>query len=530
MSSRVLLVGPSLLFLVMAALVALGGTAGASTAVPAPTLKLLAGTGVPGYLGDGGPAVGAQLYQPMGVAVDAAGNVLVADLSNRIRKITPDGIVTTVAGSGIAGFAGDGGPATNAQLNHPTGVIVDSTGGILIADQHNYRIRRVDPSGTITTIAGTGFSGYGMGDGGPALNTGLNLPTTLALDAKGGILIAEMGERRVRRIDPDGTISTVAGDSGTGYDGDNKPATEASLTKPTGLAVTPTGDVLIADQGDHRVRRVDPSGVIHTIAGNGVAATTGDGGQPRRRASTIRRACSWTARVACSSPKADRAPHPLDRARRHDQHDRGRRHERAGRRAPRDVRGTVQPDRHGRRSLGRRDRGDHGAEPALDAAPGAAGQLTSSAEGRIAGPRPRRHLTLTKPDSESVSSVSCSVAPGSVTQNWMYALPALCLPFAFSRPLLPGSTLSRVNTCVWLAPSHVIGLRWLCTHVFATWLEPSLVRDFFALPFASCFAEIHSTLPLEHWYFTFRTAVERSTRTSLDLNVAEAVGSVPPCA
>src|SRR3954451_52638 len=262
----------------MAALVALGGTAGASTAVPAPTLKLLAGTGVPGYLGDGSPAVGAQLYQPMGVAVDAAGNVLVADLSNRIRKITPDGIVTTVAGSGIAGFAGDGGPATNAQLNHPTGVVVDSTGGILIADQHNYRVRRVDPSGTISTIAGTGYPGYGLGDGGPALNTGLNLPTTLALDAKGGILIAEMAERRVRRIDPDGTISTIAGDSGSGYDGDNKPATQASLTKPTGVAVTSTGDVLVADQGDQRIRRVDPSGVIHTIAGTGLMATTGDGG------------------------------------------------------------------------------------------------------------------------------------------------------------------------------------------------------------------------------------------------------------
>jgi len=110
------------------------------------------------------------------------------------------------------------------------------------------------------------------------VNVGLNLPTTLALDAEGGILVAEMGERRVRRIDPDGTISTVAGDSGSGYDGDNKPATEASLTKPTGLAVTAAGDVLIADQGDHRVRRVDPSGVIHTIAGTGVGATTGDGG------------------------------------------------------------------------------------------------------------------------------------------------------------------------------------------------------------------------------------------------------------
>src|SRR4051794_24797357 len=214
----------------------------------------------------------------MGVAVDAAGDVLVADLSNRIRKITPDGLVTTVAGSGLAGFAGDGGPATNAQLNHPTGVVVDAGGAVLIADQHNYRVRRVDPSGTITTVAGTGFAGYGEGDGGPALKAGVNLPTTLALDAAGGILVAEMGERRVRRVDPDGTISTIAGDGGSGYDGDNQPATEASLTKPTGLAVTREGDVLIADQGDQRVRRVDSSGVIHTIAGTGVALSTGDGG------------------------------------------------------------------------------------------------------------------------------------------------------------------------------------------------------------------------------------------------------------
>ena len=278
MPSRVLLVRPRGLFVALLALVGLGVPAGASAAVPAPTLELLAGTGVPGYLGDGGPATGAQLDQAMGVAVDAEGDVLVADLSNRIRKITPDGIITTVAGSGIAGFAGDGGPATDAQLNHPTGVVVDAAGGILIADQHNYRVRRVDPSGTITTVAGTGSSGYGLGDGGLAVDVGLNLPTTLALDAKGGILIAEMGERRIRRIDPDGTISTIAGDSGSGYDGDNKLATQASLTKPTGLAVAPTGDVLIADQGDQRIRRVDPSGFIHTIAGNGLMATTGDGG------------------------------------------------------------------------------------------------------------------------------------------------------------------------------------------------------------------------------------------------------------
>jgi hypothetical protein len=267
----------------MVALAGLGSPAAASPAVPAPTLQLLAGTGVPGYLGDSGPAVGAQLIEPMGVAVDAAGDVLVADLSNRIRKITPDGDITTVAGSGIAGFAGDGGPATNAQLNHPTGVVVDAAGGILIADQHNYRIRRVDPSGTITTVAGTGLAA-GHRDGGPATKADLNLPTTLALDAEGGILIAEMGERLIRRIDPDGTISTIAGDGGSGYDGDNKPATDASLTKPTGLAVTPAGDVLIADQGDKRVRRVDASGIIHTIAGNGIDVSAGDGG-PASKAS-----------------------------------------------------------------------------------------------------------------------------------------------------------------------------------------------------------------------------------------------------
>jgi sugar lactone lactonase YvrE len=262
----------------LAVLTGLGAPAAASAAVPAPTLHLLSGTGVPGYLGDGGPAAGAQLYQPMGVAVDAAGDVLVADLSNRIRKITPDGVITTVAGSGIAGFAGDGGPATDAQLNHPTGVAVDAAGGILIADQHNYRVRRVDPDGTITTVAGTGDEGYGLGDGGLASEAGLTLPAALAVDAKGGILVAEMGERRIRRIDPDGTISTIAGDSGTGYDGDDKPATQASLTKPTGLAVTAAGDVLIADQGAQRLRRVDPAGVIHTIAGNGLMATSGDGG------------------------------------------------------------------------------------------------------------------------------------------------------------------------------------------------------------------------------------------------------------
>jgi sugar lactone lactonase YvrE len=277
-SSRVLPVRPRGLFLVMAVLAGIAIPAVASAAVPAPTLEHLAGTGVAGYLGDGGPAVGAQLYQPMGVAVDASGNVLVADLSNRIRKIAPDGTITTVAGSGIAGFAGDGGPATDAQLNHPTGVIVDADGSLLIADQHNYRVRRVDSSGTITTVAGSGIPGFGQGDGGPALQATLNLPTTLALDANGGILIAEMGERRIRRVDPDGTISTIAGDGGSGYDGDNKPATGASLTKPTGLAVTTAGDVLIADQGDQRVRRVDTSGTIHTIAGTGVLASTGDGG------------------------------------------------------------------------------------------------------------------------------------------------------------------------------------------------------------------------------------------------------------
>src|SRR5258705_8166464 len=124
----------------------------------------------------------------VGVAVDPAGDVLVADLSNRIRKITPDGVITTVAGSGIAGFAGDGGPATDAQLNHPTGVVVDAAGGILIADQHNYRVRRVDPNGTITTVAGNRQPLYGAGDGGAAVDGGQRRPTTLSPQSKGGNL------------------------------------------------------------------------------------------------------------------------------------------------------------------------------------------------------------------------------------------------------------------------------------------------------------------------------------------------------
>jgi hypothetical protein len=168
--------------------------------------------------------------------------MLVADLSNRIRKITPDGVITTVAGSGIAGFAGDGGPATDAQLNHPTGVAVDAAGGILIADQGAQRLRRVDPAGVIHTIAGNGLMAT-SGDGGPASAATLNNPTSLLVERSRRILIAE--GTRVRSIERDGTINTIAG-GGTSAPADGLLATSAALSSPTSMAMDRKGGVIVA--------------------------------------------------------------------------------------------------------------------------------------------------------------------------------------------------------------------------------------------------------------------------------------------
>jgi DNA-binding beta-propeller fold protein YncE len=236
------------------------------------TIGLVAGRGVAGYLGDGGPATLAQLNGPTGVAVDAAGGILVVDASNRVRRIAY-GTITTIAGSGVPGQVSqglplpeDGGPALDAQMNDPIGVAIDRDGNILIADALYHRIRRVTPEGTITTIAGNGIPSF-LGDGGPATAANLQYPTGVALDHDGNLFIADAANHRIRRIDPDGTITTVAGTGGAGFAGDGGPATEATLHKPTGVAVSRKGELFIADEYNHRIRRVGPHGRISTIAG-----------------------------------------------------------------------------------------------------------------------------------------------------------------------------------------------------------------------------------------------------------------------
>jgi NHL repeat-containing protein len=257
---------------VNAATVGRGTASAASSTFVEATISLVAGRGVPGYLGDGGPATLAQLNGPTGVAVDVAGGILVVDASNRVRRIAY-GTIATIAGSGVAGHVSqglplpeDGGPAIDAQMNDPIGVAIDRDGNILIADALYHRIRRVTPDGTITTIAGNGIPSF-LGDGGPATAANLQYPTGVTLDRDGNVFIADAANHRIRRIDPDGTISTVAGTGGAGFAGDGGPATEARLHKPTGVAVSRKGELFIADEYNHRIRRVGTHGRISTVAG-----------------------------------------------------------------------------------------------------------------------------------------------------------------------------------------------------------------------------------------------------------------------
>jgi sugar lactone lactonase YvrE len=222
------------------------------------------------------------LNGPNGVAVDASGNLFIADEWNqRIRRVeAATGVITTVAGNGTAGFSGDGGTATSASLARPTGVAVDAAGNLFIADQWNYRIRRVEATtGVITTVAGDGRQGFG-GDGGAATSASLNTPTRVAVDGSGNLFIADYGNARIRRVEAaSGVITTVAGNGIWGFGGDGGAATSANLYFPYGLAVDGSGNLFIADYGNVRVRRVQAaSGVITTVAGDGTRGFSEDGG------------------------------------------------------------------------------------------------------------------------------------------------------------------------------------------------------------------------------------------------------------
>jgi len=245
---------------------------------PGGTIATVAGNGQSGYSGDGGPATAASLTYPSGVAVDAAGNLYIGDMWNgRIRKVTPAGTITTVAGSWRAGYSGDGGPATAASLNGPQGVAVDAAGNLYIADGDNWRIRKVTPGGTIATVAGSGHQGY-SGDGGPATAASLSYPSGVAVDAAGNLYIADRLNNRIRKVTPSGTIATVAGNGQSGYSGDGGPATAASLSYPSGVAVDAAGNLYIADPGNSRIRKVTPAGTITTVVGRWQAGYSGDGG------------------------------------------------------------------------------------------------------------------------------------------------------------------------------------------------------------------------------------------------------------
>ena len=301
---------------------------------PRQIISTVAGDGYLHAVGDGGPAGSAQLYQPSAVALDFTGNLYIADTgTQRIRVVTPGGVIQTAAGTGAAGYNSDQIAATAAQLNSPMGVALDVWGNLFAADTYNHRVRKVGVDHRITTYAGTGTGGVGpemlvgsqtllrgprsvclnragtvfivdtanhrvlrappgsvvstaagnggpgnAGDGSPATMAQLNQPGACALDSAGDLYIADTANNRIRKVTPDGLIATVAGDGGAGFGGDGAPATAAQLNAPDGVSVDDNGDIFIADTGNNRIRLVTSDGAIHTIAGSGARGFSGDGG------------------------------------------------------------------------------------------------------------------------------------------------------------------------------------------------------------------------------------------------------------
>jgi sugar lactone lactonase YvrE len=245
-------------------------------------LQILAGNGIAGFAGDDGPATGAQFTNPCGLALDASGNIYISDENNhRIRKIdAATGIIHTIAGTGVLGYSGDGGPATSAQLGWPTAIFVDALGNVFFGDQHNHVIREITAAdGNIKTVAGTGTPGF-SGDGGPATSAELNQPFGVYVDAAGNLFISDSGNSRIREVTAsNGIIQTVAGNGTFTYSGDGGPALSAGLNGPDNVVLDAAGNIFIADVFNNAIREVVAStGNIMTVAGNGTADFSGDGG------------------------------------------------------------------------------------------------------------------------------------------------------------------------------------------------------------------------------------------------------------
>jgi sugar lactone lactonase YvrE len=248
----------------------------------------IAGTGTPGFSGDGGPAAAAELNAPSGVTLDGAGNIYIADTQNhRIRMVAPDGIITTIAGTGTCGFSGDGGPALSAQLCQPAQTLFDSSGSLLVADYGNRRVRKMTPGGTIATIAGDGvedpnlFFPGSSGNGGPEIHATFALLGGIAFDPAGNLYVSDTFGSNIRKIAADGAVSNFAGTGQADYSGDGGPATQADLYYPGPLAVAPDGSLYVIT-GDSRIRRIAPDGIISLVAGTGTGTglnrDNGDGG------------------------------------------------------------------------------------------------------------------------------------------------------------------------------------------------------------------------------------------------------------
>ena len=229
-------------------------------------ITTVAGNSTAGYTGDGGPATAATFNGVADVAIDRFGNIYIVDIAYAcLRKVNTIGIVSTIAGTGYPGYSGDGGPASAAQLSGPNGVVTDGSGNIYIAEYGNSVIRKINSSGVISTFAGNGTRGY-SGDGGAANVAKLNSPVGIVIDRSGNIYISDNLNNRIRKIDSSGIISTIAGNGTPGYSGDGSAATLAALNGPWGISCDTFGNVYVSDNNNSRVRKINNSRIISTIA------------------------------------------------------------------------------------------------------------------------------------------------------------------------------------------------------------------------------------------------------------------------
>jgi sugar lactone lactonase YvrE len=241
-------------------------------------ISTIAGNGTPGYSGDGGLATEAQLYVPYGIVFDSNNNLYISEIGNNvIRKIDANGIISTIAGNGIQGYFGDGGLATDAQLNGPFGITFDNNNNLYIGERYNNVIRKIDTNGIITTIAGNGTEGY-SGDGGPATSALLYGCRSVTFNDNGDLYIADGNNHVIRKIDTNGIISTIVGNGIQGYFGDGDLAINAQINYPRIVIFDNYDNFYFSESSSHVIRKVDNTGVITTVAGNGTSGYSGDGG------------------------------------------------------------------------------------------------------------------------------------------------------------------------------------------------------------------------------------------------------------